>query len=168
MGSIGPLRLDPEAAKNLDQKAEGLLGLISAAPIRDQNQRGFGPDIQPRAHLTEKDIVGEVKIGLSDYRGREIGRFFDHGGSTVGLVGQGFKELQSLAERLQRTRSICPYVSVQCIVDCGFEWMKSRYQGGCRDSFTDFVLRESGRVATTNRRFDSSWVLLRLSRRGNS
>ena len=36
------------------------------------------------------------------------------------------------------------------------------------DAKVELIRQCSQRVATTNRRFDSSWVLLRLSRRGNS
>ncbi|MGD0695055.1 MAG: hypothetical protein ABSB82_09390 [Terriglobia bacterium] len=123
MGTPFTLQIHPDAAKNFDEKGEALLSLVSAVPV-DQRQLPFQPGIDPRANLTEKDIIGEIEIGLGDYRGKEAGRVFSQDGKTFGLVGQGFNDMVTLATRLQQTHAVRPYVSVRCLTESAFQWVK--------------------------------------------
>jgi len=144
MSAVVTLHLHPEAAKNFDKMAEGLLSLVSAAPVSGQEEQGFQPDIHPSAQLTQKDRIGEIQLGFADYRGIECGRSFEHDGKMFGLFDQAFKDLESLATRLHQTGEIRPYVSVRCLMGSGFQWVKKRYRGETDESFTGFVLRECG------------------------
>ncbi|MGA2611357.1 MAG: hypothetical protein ABSH01_28250 [Terriglobia bacterium] len=142
MGVPFTLDLHPEAGRNFDEKAEGLLPLVSVVPVVGKHEAGFRPDVYVRAHFTEREIIGEIETAFRDYRGRETGRIFDHDGRTLGLVGKGFKDLEALATQLQRAGRIRPYVSVRCLINTAFRWVKKRYRGETNEPFTGYVLRE--------------------------
>ena len=143
MDTFEPIRLHPEASKTFNEKAEALLPLLSEVPVLGPEVGGFKPQIHPRANLTGEDIVGGVKVGLMDGRGMEYGKLFEHDGKTFGLVGRGFKDLQTLAGRIQETESVRPYISVQRITECGFEWLRRRHGGNTSEPFIEFALREA-------------------------
>jgi hypothetical protein len=142
MGPPFTLDLHPDAARNFDERAKGLLPLVSVLPVVGQREGDFRPDFFVRAHLTEKEIIGPVQVGFVDYRGREAGRTFDHNGRTFGLLGKGFKDLEALAIRVQQTGAIRPYVSARCLINTTFDWVKKRYRGETQEPFTGYVLRE--------------------------
>lgn len=146
MSAVVTLRLHPDAARNFDEKAERLLFLVAAVPVATQQRKGFQPDIQPIVELDEKNIIGEIKVGFVDYRGRDCGKTFEHDGKALGLLGQGFKDLETLAAHVQRTGEVYPYVSVRCLVESGFQWVEKRYRRETDESFTGFVLRECAKL----------------------
>ena len=140
--------LHPDAAKSFNEKAEALIPLVGAVPVAGQ-QEGFQLQIHPRARIGEKDIIGEIEFGIADSHGKEVGRAFGQGGETFGLVGQGFRDMVALATRLQQVKSIRPYVSVRCLINAAFHWVKDRYRGASKESFTDHVLRECAQRVET-------------------
>lgn len=142
MGTAFLLDLNPDAARDFNERAEQLLPLVRQIRASGQREGGFRPAIHPRAHLTEKEILGEIEVGFIDYRGRETGKIFDHGGKTFGLVEEGYKALEALAIQTQQTKGIRPYISAQCAVNTTFEWVKKRHREQTGEPFADFVLRE--------------------------
>ena len=142
MGTTPTLSLDPDSAKDLDEKAEGLLALVCVIPRIGRHEAAFRPDFHVRAQFTERDIIGEVEAAFVDYRGRVSGRTFLHGGKTLGLVGQGYKELDVLTTRAQQSSDIRRYVSARCLSDTAFHWVRERCRGGTDERFTGYVLRE--------------------------
>jgi hypothetical protein len=142
MSASFTLSLHPDAARNFDEKAEGLLPLIRVIPPAGGDEAAFRPDFHVRAQITERDIIGEVEAAFIDYRGRECGRTFVHDGKTLGLVGQGYKDLEALAARVQQSSDIRPYVSTRCLTNAAFHWARERYRGSTNDRFTAYVLRE--------------------------
>ncbi|MGD0695635.1 MAG: hypothetical protein ABSB82_12355 [Terriglobia bacterium] len=148
MGTPFTLQIHPDAAKNFDEKGEALLSLVSAVPV-DRRQLPFQPDIHPRANPTEKEIIGEIEIGLGDYRGNQAGRVFEQDGKTFGLVGQGFNNMVTLATRLQETQTVRPYVSVRCLMESSFQWVKKRYRGEIGGPLTAHVLSECAQKIET-------------------
>jgi hypothetical protein len=136
------LDLHPDAARNFDEKAEGLLPLVSVVPAIGEHEGAFRPDFYVRAHLTESEIIGEIETAFRDYRGRETGRAFAYDRKTFGLVGKAFKDLEAVATRLQQATTIRPYVSVRCVINAAFHWVKKRHRGETNEPFTGYVLRE--------------------------
>jgi len=136
------LDLHPDAARNFDEKAEGLLPLVSVVPVVGEHEGAFRPDFHVRAHFTESEIIGEIETAFIDYRGRESGRTFDYDRRMFGLVGKGFKDLEALATRLQLASTIRPYVSARCLINTAFRWVKKRYRCETGEPFTGYVLRE--------------------------
>jgi hypothetical protein len=114
--------------------------------MASSEEMGFQPDIHVNAQLDEKDIIGEIQVGMVDYRGREVGKIFQHNGQKLGLINQGFKDLETLAIRVQKASTIRPYLSWRCILETGFRWVQRRYLGQIEDSFTLFVLREAAKL----------------------
>jgi hypothetical protein len=136
------LDLHPDAARNFDGKAEALLALVCAVRVAGQGERAFRPDIHPFFHFTEKDIIGEIEVSTSDYRGRQTGRMFDRNGKPFGLVGKDYRDLEALAARLQQVSTIRPHISIRCLTNSAFNWLKKRHRGETEEPFTGFVLRE--------------------------
>jgi hypothetical protein len=136
------LDLHPDAARKFDEMAERLLSLVCAVPLARQHEKGFRPAIHPPADLDESEMIGEVEVDLVDHCGRNAGRTFCHHGRTFGLVGKGYKDLEALATQLQQASTIQPYVSVRCLMNSAFHWVKKRHRRETEDPFSVFVLRD--------------------------
>lgn len=65
------LELHPEAAKNFNLKAEGLLAELTSIPrVKRQGHQGpLDPDIHVVANFKPEDIIGDVKVTHIDYYG---------------------------------------------------------------------------------------------------
>lgn len=138
------LELHPDAVRNFNDKAKALLLELSIAPKTQEkiSAATFKPDIYIAKHLTEKDIIGEIRVGMVDGFGNEVGKFFAAGNVLMGLKDDGFLKLKRLSEDMHRIKALSDRVSVKFITDTIFEWMKNKYRNTTDLSMTDFVLRK--------------------------
>ena len=141
--SLG-VSIHPNAAKALNKRAVRILDSLAPVPLPARPVAVFRPDVHVSAHLTEKDLDGPILVGQVDYRGKEVTKYFQHGGRTIVVQGEGFQQLASLAEEVHQSETNRNYVSVQCLIECGFRWLTRRYRGETSEAFTEFVLREAG------------------------
>jgi len=137
--------MHPEAAKRLDELANQLLAKVVPESLLVPGERGFRPDIFPVFHIPEQDIIGEVVEvhSVVDGSGEEVGRFFQQSNPKVGLVGEGFRALTELAQRMQKTEPLQDTTSFGFIRDTAFEWLEGRYKNTRDDPFSEFVLRKA-------------------------
>jgi hypothetical protein len=138
------LELHPDAVRNFDDKAKALLLELSTAPKTQENisEPAFKPDVFIAKHLSEKDIIGEIRLDKVDGFGNEVGKYFDAGDVLVGLKEDSFLKLRRLSEDMQRTKALSDRVSVKFITDTIFEWMKHKYNNSTDVCMTDFVLNK--------------------------
>jgi hypothetical protein len=84
------LALHADAAKNFEEKAASLLLELAPEPERRPkenhvtraSQRPFSPDLFLSGRISEKEFIGELKMSWVDYSGKEVARYFRHGGSS--------------------------------------------------------------------------------------
>lgn len=134
--------LHPEAAKNFDKKAEGLLPLLAPEPHEGPSESPtdmFRPGGHISATFTEKDY-GEFKItGKSDRLGRTTARYFETGGGRVGLEDERYEPLARLSEAIQKTREYRELVSTRWVEDRIVDWMQARHGGGASPPLADYL-----------------------------
>lgn len=138
------LELHPDAVKNFNEKAEALLLELNTEHKLQKKSFSttFKPDIFVAKHLTQKDIIGEMRVGMVDVFGNEVGKFFDAGNMLMGLKEDSFLKLKRLSEDMQRTKALSDRVSVKLVNDLIFEWMKNKYKNTTDLSMIDFVLEK--------------------------
>ena len=95
------LNIHPSAATNFNEKASGLIKLIEEFPIEKQRGDGFHSDLHVAASITEKDIIGDIEVATSDYRGNTIQQFFHYNDKRFGLSESNYSNLREIAERIQ-------------------------------------------------------------------
>src|SRR5688572_17552399 len=122
------LQLHPNAAKNFDEKAEGLLLQLAPQP------EGFDPPVpdgfKPDWHIAATiggATIGEVEHNYSDVTGRTVARWFMASEKKVGLWDDTYKTLRRLSEQMQGTRELRTVVTVETIERTMFRWMADRY-----------------------------------------
>ena len=136
------LEFHPEAARAFNEEAETLVRAVEPQPQIQARKPSFRPDISVAANIAEKDLLGEIRVGLSDGFGNPTGQFFHRGNELVGLVGQGFKSLMKLAERIQSTASFRDKISTKCVADLTMFWVEKRYRDETTVSLTHYLLAE--------------------------
>jgi hypothetical protein len=138
------LELHPEAAKNLNSKAEDLNQRVIPDPHKTPGQSiGFTPDVVTHV-IPEEDIH---HLSTNSYVGgplnREIAKTFAINGSVFGLFDEGYKALVRLAEAMQKTKALKNKVSVSFLIDAIFEWIATSHRRTDVLPMTDVVLAEA-------------------------
>ena len=140
------LEVHPDAAANFDEKANSLLLELGPVPPRTPATPPFRSDPFVAAHITDADILGEVRLGLVDGVGAEVGKHFIDGGRIIGLEGEAFKRLIKISEGLQRTKELKEKVSTDLITNLIFDWMRQRYQKRTNLSMVKYVLEKAAQA----------------------
>jgi len=136
--------INASARENFDSKAELLLGHIVSAPREETKKEKFESDIHIAATITAKDIIGELREGISDYRGNKVGRFFIFGEKRYGLIGENHEQLVKLAESLQKLPTFRYSVSKDFIEEIIFLWLRNKFENSAtHQKFTQFLESEA-------------------------
>lgn len=141
-----PLDFHHEAAKNFDQKAEGLFGKVVFDPhgnSKQQQEGGFQPDIV-RYEIPEEDLLSLKRDSyIAGPLQREIAKTFRLNDSVLGLFGEDYKSLVRLAESMQKTKALRDKVSVRFLIDSIFNWVATSYRRSGVLPMTEVVLAEA-------------------------
>jgi Apea-like HEPN len=145
--SFMTLQIHPEAARRFDELGNQLLAKLAPEQqlVRAHTQQGFRPDIHPVFNIPEEDIVGGVQVKKLFFNGagEEVGRLFEHEGHWIGVVGEDFKALVHLAERLHQSEPLRDVTSITFIHETAFDWMEGKYKNGRSESLTEFVVKRT-------------------------
>lgn len=134
------LNIHPSAASNFDTKAAAFVDLIKEIPAASASQPSFPSERHVAASLTDKDIIGEIKIATTDYRGRIIARFFQTNEKQYGLEEESYLKVIELAEALQGLPTIRSKLSTSFIETTLFTWIKKKFdKEDVVTSFTNFL-----------------------------
>lgn len=146
------LDLHPEAAKNFDQRANELLSHVAPVPHRQGGGPPFRPEVFSAATITEKDIVGGLQTFASmDYQGMVVEMHFARENQLIGLTGERFKDLLTVAESLQRTGSLRDRVSQEFVLKNSFQWLRERYERTTNVAFSPYVIGRAGKALAPSR-----------------
>lgn len=149
------LNIHPNAASNFNEKANGLIGLIEEFPIEKQKKSSFNSDLNVAASFTDKDIIGEIEVVKSDYRGNTIQQFFHFSDKKFGLSESNYSELREIAERIQSLAAVRSVLSLSFVAKKLFSWISQKYRGlNVPDLFIDYLDAEASTVIKTI----TSWI----------
>lgn len=79
------LNIHTSAADNFNNKAGELVKLVIEFPFESNQSVDFPSELHVAATLTEADIIGEIDVATTDYRGKTISRFFFINSKKFGL-----------------------------------------------------------------------------------
>ncbi|PTQ81936.1 HEPN domain-containing protein [Nitrosomonas ureae] len=136
--------IHPSARENFNIKANAFMQLIKKSPKINRNTVTANSEIHIAANITEKDIIGDLKESISDYRGNVVGRIFYLNNERYALEGDDYQELLKLAESIQRISVFREKLSQGFIEEKIFFWLEQRFKiHGEYKNFTDFLCDEA-------------------------
>ena len=149
------LNIHPNAASNFNKKASGLIDLVEEFPIEKQKKSSFNSDVHVAASITDKDIIGEIEVATSDYRGNTIQQFFHFNDKRFGLSESNYTELREIAERIQSLAAVRSVLSLSFVEKKLFSWVSQKYRGlNVPDLFIEHLDAEASTVIKTI----TSWI----------
>lgn len=126
------LEIHPSARENFDLKADSFFQLLQAAPSKPKIIDKF-PTETHSITITDKDIIGDIDMRTTDYKGNILERFFASSDGPIGLRGDDYQKLFQLAESIQRLPAIREKLSLDFVIDIFFLWFKERYENNSDD-----------------------------------
>lgn len=149
------INIHPSAANNFNEKADELIGLIEVFPTVEEKKNSFPSDLHVAASLTDKDIIGDIEVATSDYRGNIVTRFFHFNGKKLGLSEESYRKLRDIAERLQSLPAIRSMLSCSFVERRLFSWISEKYKElDAPDLFVEYLDSEARGVVKTI----TSWI----------
>ena len=149
------IKIHPSASGNFNKKADELLGLVKEFPIESPKRASFPSDLHVTGSITEKDIIGEVDLALSDYRGNTVARFFHFNRKKFGLGEGDYRRLKEVAEGLHSLPAMRSALSCSFVEKTLFSWIRNKYQGtDIPDSFVEYLDNEAHKIIKTR----ISWI----------
>jgi len=122
------INIHPSAASNFNKKAEELIELIEEFQMAEEKKESFTSDLHVTASITDKDIIGNIEVTTSDYKGNTIARFFYFNNKKFGLNEDSYRKLHNIAERLQSLTEIRSKLSCTFVEKALFSWISKKYQ----------------------------------------
>jgi hypothetical protein len=145
MNPLKPLELHPEAIRAFNEYSETVVTDVIEVPPNNARPQGFRPEAYVSARISPADLIGEMQEGTVDGTGTETGRMFRHDGRRFGLVGSGYRNLGSLAAKVQATPAFRNFISYGCVLDITFDWVTRKHQGEMTTPFCEYVVAECGK-----------------------
>lgn len=138
------LELHPDAVVDFNEEADKLL--LELKPISQElsptHKNSFHPDTFVSAHITDKDIIGEIRTGRVNQTGSEVAKYFGYNDITIGLEGESYKKLESVSQKMQRRKELYKKVSVTLLTNLIFDWLTDKYKNATNLSMIEYVLSE--------------------------
>lgn len=138
------INIHPSAVDNYNKKADELLGFIIECPPKKERQEQFSSHLHVAGSFTDKDIIGEIEVSSSDYKGNTISRSFHLDGKNYELSEESYKKLKDIAEKLQLLPGIRNTLSCSFVEKSLFKWLGNKYKKiGTQQSYLEFLNSEA-------------------------
>lgn len=121
------LDIHPSAALNFDTKAAALVQLITEVNFPSSSQTGFSSELHIAAAITEADVIGDVTMSSTDYRGKTVARFFEADRKKYGIQTDSYPKVIALAEAMQALPALRSKLSTNFIENALFLWIKRKF-----------------------------------------
>lgn len=145
------LEIHPQAEENFNKKAEDLKLKLKFQPTKPEEKPPIGEN---QSHVVfefnESNIIGDIDLHQKDNYGQIVSRSFGVNGRIIGLYGEDYAELVSIAEGLEKSVNPKNKVSFDFISERIFEWVKYKYQGLEIPQLVEFILSESEKQIEEN------------------
>jgi len=149
------INIHPSAVDNFNKKADELLGFIIERPFKRERQEEFSSHLHVAGSFTDKDIIGEIEVSSSDYKGNTISRTFHFEGKNYGLSEENYNKLKDIAEKLQLLPGIRSTLSCTFVEKCLFTWLGNKYKKiEDPQPFLEFLNSEAQKVVEKT----TSWI----------
>lgn len=144
------LNVHPEAVRRFNERARELVDDVSRfIATADEGEASgsekrvvqdcFRPDVYTKTHITEKDVIGEIKTGKVDHRGDSAAYCIRRGGREYWIEGDLFHQATRLADSVYGVSDIRDYLSRKFIQDTLFEWLEHRVADGDLSDFMGYL-----------------------------
>ncbi|MBR2535759.1 MAG: hypothetical protein IKE66_06765 [Hyphomicrobium sp.] len=132
-----------DEARNIEIKATTLLTKFRRGTLTRKEDNNFPVDRFVSAHITDKDIIGEIVPSLSDQYGRTVAKFFNAGSQTWGLVESGYDDLRSLVALLSKNALVRKFLSDSLLENEVFFWCRARIRDAEKVGLTDYLKKRA-------------------------
>lgn len=140
------IKLHPNAIISINENAEELLSKISKIETPKNPPQTEKGEYYSVATLTDKDIIGEMEMSLTNGFGEEKGKIFIYKKQRYGLVNSGYEDLIKNVLNIHKIKTLSDNLSFDYIKNCLFRWAKDRYRETSTENFTDYFLDKSKKV----------------------
>jgi len=131
--------MHPEAIKHFNKKAEEAIILIKKKQ-KPEHQKGSNLNVHYVAHkINKEDIIGEIKLGITNIFGDDLGFLFQIDQKEYGITGDDYTQIIKCAEKIQEDKSYCEILSVSFILEKYKKWIINRYQKKEEKDFISFL-----------------------------
>ena len=131
--------MHPEAIKNSNKNAEGLVNLIKNQQAQKPRKTDYQKEHFISQTITKKDITGEISISLTNAFGDDLGYLFQVEQRDYGITGSDYEELKKCAERIQKDKTFNTTSSVIFVIENLKKWIRNRYENKEEKDFISFL-----------------------------
>jgi hypothetical protein len=135
---MATVTLDPRATAALDQRGLELLRYVTRIE-RNNNEKGWEPDIRVKATIAETDIIGDVDYGLSTGEGKRISLEFSHEHSTYAIGESDYCKVDELIIAVFKNRELRALAAEKTVEDITRKWIRQRFRGETEQEFTCYL-----------------------------
>lgn len=131
-----PFNIHPDASANFNQKAEEALRLF------DVSETSIKSSSFPSQRFTHDffEIKDVEELAELDFRGEEVGRYFECNGHRIGLKGEDYKAFEKLCNLIYNIPAIKEIISLKVVKNEVFNWMKYRHNKETSQSLIEYIL----------------------------
>jgi hypothetical protein len=135
------------AAERYQQLADSLLATVQTYG-RIEEPSISKAKIYPVMHLSEKDIIGPIKMQehAVNGMGHEAGRFWNSGGHRVGWEGEKFEAIKQFVSKLASSNELKGKASERFLVDEVFKWLRETLEKLRSDGIADYIAQRCSEV----------------------
>jgi hypothetical protein len=122
------LNFHASAVANFNQKSSEFVKLVKEFPIKSAHSHGFPSEVHIAATLTADDIIGDIDLATTDYRGQTITKYFHFENRRYGLDEEDYKLLVKMAEQIQLLPTAKNKLSLSFVEKTLFSWVSAEFQ----------------------------------------
>ena len=131
--------MHPEAIKNFNKQAEGLVDLVKSQQIQKPRKTDSQKGYFTSHTITEKDIIGEININLTNAFRDDLGYLFQVEQRDYGITGSDYEKLKKCSERIQKDKTFNMTSSVNFVTENLKKWIRNRYEKKEEKDFISFL-----------------------------
>lgn len=128
-----------KARKNFINKSEELLLLMRKYEVGKNEYDQINDDIYVSHEIKRDDIIGEIKLGITDGFGDVLGQYFKHKNEYWGIFLDDYKRLKEIAFNIFRIDSIKKSTSYAFVTEQLFDWARLRFLDEIEQDFCKFI-----------------------------
>ena len=136
------LNIHTQAIQKFNERGLSVLSLCKESNSQEsiQTKAVRFPEMYTSGTITNKDIIGEIELGLRDRTGKQIGRYFTHQKKQIGLEEDSYINFTKLCESIQKAIKPPMVISQAAVENQVFEWVRDRFCGNTQAELVEYIL----------------------------